>query len=195
MTTKTLPADRLSRASMADMTFLHYFEILPEDVEYQDLFDPSFWRHHVTTKVHSIIRCRSPLGTFDVDLTVKAQVAGGLVMEFRGGRPPAGVNPYEVESEAYKEFKRIKVAPIGNDGKPQIRVEHLPKTKWRVLGLGATEISRGHETRIEAETVMNNYLNSINMRNPSAEELHAASEKKLAEKPVEKPGEAQKNAA
>lgn len=171
MTDKYLRPGALTNASLREQTYADYFEMLPEDVDYEDIFHPAFWRHHKNVKPFTMVRVRRADGAFDVDLTVRTPVAGGLVMEFRGGRPPRGVDPYKVESEVRAEAMKMRVAPIGGNGKPVIRIEYLPKTKWRVIGLGSEEIKRDLPTRDAAESELAIYLHTINMRNPTEEEL------------------------
>lgn len=173
MTEKYLRPGALTNASLREQTYADYFEMLPEDVGYEDIFHPAFWRHHKNVKPFTMIRVRRADGAFDVDLTVRTPVAGGLVMEFRGGRPPVGVDPYKVESDARAEAMRMRVAPIAGNGKPVIRIEYLPKTKWRVIGLGSEEIKRDLPTRDAAESELAIYLHTINMRNPTEDELLA----------------------
>jgi hypothetical protein len=173
MTEKTLTARALTNASLAEQTYATYLEMLPETVEYDEIFYPTFWRHHKKIRPYTMIRLRRVDHAFDVFVTVRTPVAGGLVVEFHSGRPPAGVDPYAVQSAVHAEAAKLKVAPIGQDGKPQVKIEFLPKIKWRVLGLGAEEIARNIETRDQAEIVMSDYLRSISMRNPTDEELLA----------------------
>ena len=85
-----------------------------------------------------------------------------------------------MESEVHAEATKLKIAPIGGDGKPVIKIEFLPKIKWRVLGLGSEEIARNIETRDQAEITMADYLRSISMRNPTDEELLAEAKKRTA---------------
>jgi len=174
MTEKCLSAKALGNPALSEQHYSTYFEYIPDDVSYEDLFHPAYWRHHVgKLKPLAIIRTRRTDGLFDVFLTVRSSVAGGVVMEFHSGRPPRGVDPYKVESDARAEALKIKVAPIDGNGKPVIRVEYTPKTKWRVIGLGSQEIERDLPSRDHAETRMNIYLHTINMRNPTEEELLA----------------------
>lgn len=180
MTEKTLSARALTNASLAEQTYATYLEMLPETIEYEEIFYPTFWRHHKKVRPYTMLRLRRVDHAFDVFVTVRTPVAGGLVVEFHSGRPPAGVDPYEVQSAVHAEAAKLKVAPIGADGKPQIKIEFLPKIKWRVLGLGAEEIQRNIETRDQAEIIMADYLRSISMRNPTDEELLAEMKRRTA---------------
>ena len=68
---------------------------------------------------------------------------------------------------------RIQVVPIGADGRPVVFIEHLPKTKWRVIGLNRTEVKRDIATKEAAEVEMAMYLSDIRMRLPTPEEILA----------------------
>jgi hypothetical protein len=177
---QTLSARAMTNASLAEQTYATYLEMLPETIEYDQIFYPTFWRHHKKLRPYTMIRLRRVDGAFDVFVTVRTSVAGGLVVEFHSGRPPRGVDPYALESEVHAEAAKLKVAPIGRDGKPVIKVEFLPKIKWRVLGLGSEEIQRNIETRDQAEIAMADYLRAISMRNPTDEELLAESKRRAA---------------
>jgi len=180
MTDKHLRPGALTNASLAEQTYASYFELLPETVEYEDVFYPTFWMHHKRVRPYTIIRLRRLDHAFDVFVTVRTPVAGGLVVEFHSGRPPAGVDPYEVQSAVHAEASKLRIAPIGQDGKPVVKIEFLPKIKWRVLGLGSEEIARNIETRDQAELAMADYLRSVSMRNPTDEELFAESKRRTA---------------
>jgi len=174
MTDKRLSAKALGSSSDSGQHYATYFEYIPDDVAYEDLFHPAYWHHHAAKlKPLTIIRCRRTDGVFDVFLTVRTTIAGCVVMEFHSGRPPRGIDPYKVEDDARAEAMKLKVAPIDANGKPVVRVEFFPKTKWRVIGLGSAEIERDLPSREHAELRMATYLHTINMRNPTAEELLA----------------------
>lgn len=180
MTEKYLRPGALTNASLVEQTYAQYFELIPETVDYEEIFYPTYWRHHKKVRPYTIIRLRRLDHAFDVFITVRTPVAGGLVVEFHSGRPPAGVDPYEVQSAVHAEAAKLKIAPIGRDGKPVIKIEFLPKIKWRVLGLDSEEIARNVETREQAETMLADYLRSISMRNPTDEELLVEAKKRTA---------------
>jgi hypothetical protein len=177
---KVISAKCLTRSSQYDMTVKQLFEILPEDIEYQDLFHPGFWRHHVGLGPNTLVRLRHALGDFDVIVNVVHKVANGLLVEFFSGRPPRGIDPYKVETDARNEALRLVVAPIAPDGKPVCRTQFLPKTDFRVLGLGGAEVQRNIKTQKEAEVVLANYLVALNMRNPTDDELIAHAKTRTA---------------
>ena len=91
------------------------------------------------------------------------------------------IEPSEVElTEASEIGKAERVVPFGRDGTPVVRIEHLPATKWRVLGLHS-QVSAGHETEAQARKAMADYLAGIRYVMPSAE-VQAAELKRHEEK-------------
>lgn len=179
MTDKVMPATALTRGSQADMAYTSYFEVLPGGIRFEDIFYPQFWRHHKRIRPMSIIRLRAEDGSFDVDVVVRTQSPSGLVVEFRSGRVPAGIDANMTANAALLDATKVRMAPIAEDGKPRVRVQFLPKTKWRLIGVDGSEISRDHATELEAQTAMANYLAAMLMRNPTEEELHAHAQAKL----------------
>lgn len=176
---KSLRSGGLTTADIAAQKHATYFEKLPEDVEYADCFNPSFWRHHKKLRPFDVIRLARVDFAFDIYVTVRQVVAGGVVVDYHGGRPPEGVNPYEAAASALSDAMRIRIAPIADNGKPAIRIEFTNKTQWRVLGLNNHEVARDIASRDMAEVELANYLQSIRMRNPTDEELAAHAAKKL----------------
>lgn len=173
MTTRRLRAGGLTTADHAPQKYTQYFEIVGHEVEYADLFHPSFYAHHRKLRPYDVIRLVHPDRSFDVYVTVLAVVAGGVTVDFHGGRPPKGVDPYKVAEEERAAAMRMQVVPIGADGYPVVFVQHLPKTKWRVIGLNSTEVKRDIASKEEAEVEMGRYLADIRMRLPTPEELLA----------------------
>jgi hypothetical protein len=58
-------------------------------------------------------------------------------------------------------------------GKPLVRVQFIPATQWRLLGIDGSEVKKDMATREEAEEAMGVYLKDINMRLPTEEESAA----------------------
>lgn len=173
MTSKRLRAGGLTTADIAPQKYTEYFEIVGSDVTYEDLFHPSFYVHHKKLKPFDRIRLVHPERDFDVFVTVRAVLAGGVTVDFHGGRPPRGIDPYKVAEEELAAALKIQVVPIGADGRPVVFIQHLPKTKWRVIGLNSTEVKKDIATKEEAEVEMALYLADIRMRLPTPEETLA----------------------
>jgi hypothetical protein len=173
MTEKYLRAAGLTNADISVQKYTSYIEEVGADVAYEDVFHPSFWRHHKKLRRHDVIRLVHPRGDFDIYVTVRAVVGGGVVVDYHGGRPPEGVDSYAVARDELSAAMKIRPVPIAADGKPAVFIEHLPKTKWRVIGLNRTEIKRDIATQEEAQIEMSLYLNEIRMRLPTPEEILA----------------------
>ena len=169
MTEKALRAGGLTRQEQADQVYPVYFEWIEEHVDYADLFHPAFWRHHTRLKPLSMIRLRHVRGHFDVFVTVKTAIAGGVAVEFHSGRPPAGIDPYKVAAEGLADGLKLRPVPLRDDGKPSIYIQFLPKTKWRLVA-GNAEIKRDMNTEEEAKTELAIYLNQLGLRIPTDEE-------------------------
>ena len=185
MTDKALRPAGLRPTDIAAQKYTTYFDVVPEDVDYADVFHPGFWRHHAPRlKKFDVIRLAHAGDKFDVYVTVARVIATGVVVDFHGGRPPAGVDPFKVAAEQLADAMKIKVAPIGTDGKPVVRVNHTPKTLWRVVGLNSDEVERNIPTKELAEARMGIYLNEIRMRNPTDDELVAEMKRRAVERGV-----------
>lgn len=192
MTDRYLRAGGLTPADIASQKYTHYFEEVGSDVTYSDLFHPNFYRHHRKLRPFDIIRLVHPNRDFDVFVSVRQVIAGGVTVDFFGGRPPKGVDPYKVAEEELAAAMMIQVVPIDASGKPTVFVQHLPRTKWRVIGLANTEIKRDIATKEEAEVVMFGYLADIRMRLPTNEELLAEIEVREATRAAIARAEAEK---
>jgi hypothetical protein len=176
MTTKTLEVKYLK--SLQDFVHDRYCVLLPAGYVFADLFVPTFWAHHASRlKVHDMVRVvsqniASP-DAFDVDLTVAKKLDDGLVMKVR----PLfmGLSSEAALSEALKvsEDVRLKTVPFDDVGRPVARVEYLPATKWRALGLNGV-IASGLENEADAQRALTKYLADAKMAMPTADEITAA---------------------
>jgi hypothetical protein len=129
---------------------------IPTSVEYSDLFRPEFWKHHATKfKPTDLIRIRRVDGAWDLMLVVVAAQKGGLLVE----EWPKW--PKEAETAAAEIEKATAIQPRELNGRMVPRVEHTPRTKWRVIGLDGNEISRSHETKEAADEALRVYAASL----------------------------------
>ena len=129
---------------------------VPESVQFSDLFDPAFWRHHSKKFLPGhLIRMRRVDGAWDVQLNVVAQAPGGLVVE-PWPKWPDDEMMADAAAEKAKPLQKISI-----NGQMVPRVEHTPATKWRVIGLDGNEISRGHATKAKAEEALRTYAASL----------------------------------
>jgi len=170
---KSLLPTALRSQTQASFRYKEYFEKLEPGIQFEDIFAPNFWRHHNKggIAVDDIIRMQAYDRSFDVFVTVAKKTPSGLLVEYMGGRPPANTDPLAAEKDAIAKSFEIKTVPLWRDNKPVVRVEHLPKTKWRVLGLEKREIQRNIETKEEAERCMAKYLDDMRLRMPSEAEV------------------------
>lgn len=151
MTTTLSAKGYFARTAEYDTRSWHV--LLPEGVAYADLFRPEFWMHHATKlRQHDLIRVRAADGAFDVMLNVVMTTRGGTLVE----EWPKW--PTEADNDAAKNAVAEPIAVREVYGRPVPRVEHTPKTKWRVIGLDGSEISREHPTKDAAETALRQYV-------------------------------------
>lgn len=171
--TKHLPAKALSRSDCTDYKTTSYVETLPPTVAFNDIFNPLFWAHHKNKlRINDMIRLIANDRSFDIDVTVAHVSRGGVTVELRGGRLPAGVNGVEAVRQAAMESAREPQAvPINKiTGKFMIRIDHTPKTKWRLIGIDGKEVKRDMEKQ-QAEEELARYLKEMNMFFPEAPQV------------------------
>lgn len=149
---------------LQDYAHRRYFVQLKPNDTYADLFVPTFWAYHKgKLEKNDLIRVRAENGSFDVTVTVVDVKVDGIVMQRWPIEPPA-----EALVQAAEIGKAERVVPFGSDGRPKVRIDHLPATKWRVIGLHS-EVSQGHETEAAAIKAMQGYLEGIRYVMPSAQ--------------------------
>ena len=168
-TNKVIPAKKFH--DLAEYNYATYCDILPPDISFEDLFQPSTWAHfgaadptNAKFKVGTIVRVIAEDGSYDLDLVVVDVNVGSVTMRIR---------PFFGElsgSEAIKEAQKIAgtrpgTVPVGRDGKPVVRVDHLPATGWRVIGVNG-EVSKNHPTKLAAEKAMAEYLRKAHLTMP-----------------------------
>lgn len=113
-----------------------------------------------------IIRVQSYDKTWTVEVTVAEKVTGGLVVVRCDDQVPTT----EQLADAKEVNRATRYVPWGNDGRPEVRVDHTPATNWRVIGLDSIEISQGHKDEATALKAMEKYLKDLNYVMPSAED-------------------------
>ena len=173
---KQLISTALTNADLAPQRYNTFFVDIPDDVEYDHIFAPAFWAHHVggRVKINDLIRCVHVRGTFDIFVAVRSVSAGGMQVEFHSGLPPKGIDPYKVSAKAREEAMRVKPCPIDRTtGQPVVRINHTPRTHWRLIGLNGAEIERDMPTRERAEVRMGLYLDEMRLRLPTDAEIAA----------------------
>jgi hypothetical protein len=158
----------------ADYVYTRYCVEIPPSMKIEDLFIPITWAH-VRNQLakHDIVRVIAEDGSFDIDLTVREVEVGGVHMT---PRPHiGGLSGGDALSELTTIAAEATPAtvPIGADGMPVVRVEWLPATKWRVLGISGGEVSRDHKTESEAIQAMHKYLASAGLQMPALASIEA----------------------
>jgi hypothetical protein len=179
---KAMRPAAMAPQSQFQFKFQQYFERLDPGVEFADLFDPTFWIH-VRRKLNQfdIVRVVAYDNSFDVHLTVQSMPGGGVVMRFLYGDPgPKVDDPFKFIRELRESRATPSIVPMDPAGTPLVKIQYIPATKWRLLGLDGGEVQKDMETREDAEKVMGEYLAEINMRLPTDEEraAHAAAQTK-----------------
>lgn len=174
MTTKKLPPTLLAH------TYEQYFRIwnvkLPPGYGYEDLFSPGFWSHHSKLRADDLIRVTAHDRSFDLFITVLAAPQGGAVVDV-WPRYPGGTDAAAAKSAAERaKNARPDKVPFLPSGKPAIRVEFLPATKYRVIALDQSELARDFETSGEATERMMRYVRELGMAYPTIDEIKAAEE-------------------
>lgn len=153
--------------SVAAYEFSEYFCTLPANFDIADLFNPVSWTHHVhKLNEGDIIRIRSIDGRSDFCVVVDTVTPGGVNVT-----PWPRINGVSAlpDLDTLAAEKRLTVVPIANDGEPVVRVQHLPATGWRVMGING-EVSRNHRSEAEARNKMEEYLNLAGLKMPVREE-------------------------
>lgn len=176
MAIKYIPAKSMNET--ADYIFTRYVVEIPPNMGIEDLFKPVNWAHFSTGKLkkHDTIRCIAENGSFDIDLSVREVTVGGVHMVQRphiNGKCGAAAM---AELDRIAEESAPSIVPLARDGLPVVRVEFLPATKWRVIGLEGGEVSRGHKTEAAATKAMHEYLKSAGLLMPKV----PAAEKEVA---------------
>lgn len=171
MTKKTLRANGLRNADRIDQRFSQFHEIVNEDVTVDDIMHPAFYRHHKNLRKYDKIRMSHPADHFDFDITVRAVVAGGVVVDYFDGRLPDGVDLTSLKAKIAAETAKLAVVDIAADGAPVVRIQYLPKTKYRLLGLNGEEVKRDIPSKEAAENELAIYLAQIRMRVPTEAEI------------------------
>lgn len=153
----TLPAKGFfTRTAEYDVRNWAALEV-PDNIQFSDVFDPAFWRHHATKfQPNDLIRMRRVDGAWDFTLNVVAKEAGGLLVE-TWPKWPTEEDAAEAEAE-----KARPIEPRQINGQIVPRVEHTPATKWRVIGLDGNEYKRGFATKEKAEEALRVYAASFN---------------------------------
>jgi hypothetical protein len=152
----------------ADYQFTRWSIVIPQNIEFEELFVPVTWAHvrHKLTK-NDIVRVIAQDGSYDIDLTVRQVEVGGVHMLVRPHLDGiAGADALKNAAERAKDAAP-KVVPLDGEGNPVVKVQYLPATQWRVIGINGGEVSRNHASEADAIDAMNAYLASSGLTMPS----------------------------
>jgi hypothetical protein len=154
----------------------YFVKLRPTDT-FADLFLPTFWSYHRNRlKQFDIVRVVAHDHSFDVDLTVASVNVTGAVMKVRPLFGDAvGVDALAAAIKQAAEAK-LTTVPFASDGKPEVRIEFLPATQWRVVGLRGFEVARDLKSEAEAGKAMSKYLTDSHLEMPTAEAIEAAAD-------------------
>lgn len=139
MSMKTLPATAMTRSADINRTY-HHVNVDPL-ATLADILRPSFWAHHTQRlQPNDMVDVMTTDGGIDVSLRVVSKAIG------------------MVEMRPLRIWVRDEAKPATNDEPAEMpdvpegyKVNHAPKTGWRVLTEDpALEISRNHKSRLEA---------------------------------------------
>lgn len=154
----------------AHFKYQSYHTRLQPDTPFEVLFDPVFWAHsRERLEVDDVIRVKAYDNSFDVFLTVLKKLDGGVQMRFLYGYLGPNADPNMIPDAAEE-----RCVPLDAEGMPVVRVNFVPATKWRVIGIDNQEIIRNLETEDEAVAYRDKYLADLRMRLPTQEEAEAA---------------------
>lgn len=191
---RTLDAHHIQFVDVGGNKTNHYTVKLPPAFAYEDLFTPSFWKHHqIRLNLMDIVRVRAESGAFDVMLTVGGKAENGELMMELWPKFPSHMTAQKIAdvSQAGSEARAVaptKVPLSKADGMPLVRIEYLDATKWRLRGYDGQEVSRNHPTEASAKEAMARYLANMKLEMPDDEEISAAiaAAKEAKAKAVEK---------
>lgn len=166
-----------STANISGLEWQIYSTTLDEGDSFEDLFQPGFWRHHASGRLHQgdEIRVRAADSSFDVYVTVRDIVPGGAQMDFSHGRLPAkyhGMHSDEIRDLLMKDETQFEVVKMDREGKPIPRIEQLP-TGWRVVGNDNEVVEHSIRSKAAADNRFDKYLRDLALRMPTPAEMAA----------------------
>jgi hypothetical protein len=177
-----------------------YSTVLDSGVAFEDLFVPSFWKHHASgTRAlveGDIVRVRAPDGAFDVFVTVEKLVPGGITVSLMSGRVPReykGFHQDEIREIFAKDESEFDVVKMDHEGKPVVRVEWMERLQtYRVVGNDNDVIEADIKAKSKADDRLDKYLRDLRLRMPSTAEQATHREEQLAKAEARKPASQRK---
>ena len=159
-----------------------YSTRLDETDSFEDLFNPTYWKHHAGG-THSLreldkVRLIAADKSFDVEITIDEIVPGGAKIRLLGGMLPLkyhGMHSDEIRNILTKNEAEFEVVKLTSDGKAIPRVEQLA-TGWRVIGNENEVVEHSIKSKSVADNRLDRYLREISLRMPTPAEAHAHAE-------------------
>ena len=175
-----------SAANISGLEWQVYSTRLEEHESFEDLFNPTFWKHHASgthaLREMDVVRLVSADRSFDVWLTIDELVPGGAKISILFGKLPLkyhGMHSDEIRGALTKNEADFEVVKLTREGKSVPRVEQLP-TGWRVIGNENDVIEQGIKSKTAADNRLDRYLRELSLRMPTPAEAHAHSQAILA---------------
>ena len=164
-----------SAANISGLEWQVYSTTLAETESFEDLFAPSFWRHHAVGRLQEKDKLRvfAHDGSWDVELTVDKIIAGGALIRLYGGIVPAkfhGLHSDEIREMLTKDEASFDVCKLDHNGRPLPRVEQLEATGWRVVGNDNEVVEQGLRSKTLADNRLDKYLRDLGLRFPTPAE-------------------------
>ena len=165
-----------SAANISGLEWQVYSTVLEETDSFDDVFQPSFWRHHSagthTLNENDLVRVIAHDGSFDFLVTVREVIPGGLVVSFYTGRVPHayhGMHADDIRDVFLKNEAEFDLVKLDNAGRPIPRVEQLA-TGWRVVGNDSEVVEHSIRSKSQAEHKFDRYLRDLKLRLPTPAE-------------------------
>lgn len=172
-----------------------YYTVLDADVSFEDLFVPSFWKHHASgTRAlieGDLIRVVAADRSFDVDMTVDRVIPGGIEVSLRGGRVPKefkGFHYDEIREIFKKDESQFDLVKMDHEGKALPRVEWMERLQiYRVVGNDNDVIETDIKAKSKADARLEKYLRELRLRMPTEDERLRHKEAEAAKAETRKP--------
>ena len=171
-----------SAANLSGLEWQVFSTQLEEHESFEDLFNPTFWKHHASG-THALreldkVRILAADKSFDVEVTIDELVPGGAKIRLLNGMLPLkyhGMHSSEIRDILTKNEAEFEVVKLNQDGKSIPRVEQLP-TGWRVIGNENEVIEHSIKAKSAADSRLDRYLRELSLRMPTPAEAHAHAE-------------------
>lgn len=163
-------------ANISGLEWQVYSTQLEETEAFEDLFNPSFWRHHAsgihTLRERDFVRVLAADESWDVIVTIDKLVPGGATIKLYAGIPPLkyhGMHFSEIRELLTKSEDDFECVRLDRIGKPIPRVEQLA-SGWRVVGNDNEVVEQGIRSKTHADNQLDRYLRQLGLRMPTPAE-------------------------